>query len=77
MKNIKYILYFFQLNTFKTIGGTEGKEDGKTVAKKLLSIVFTKSVLQFFSWTGVSRTSGVEKKVAFQQCESILNFFKK
>lgn len=65
----------FQLNTFKTIGGTKGDEEGKTVARNLLAILFTKEVLTKFSWTGISRTTGVEKKEAFHSCCGILNFF--
>lgn len=65
----------FQLNTFKTIGGTKGDEEGKTVARNLLAILFTKEVLTKFSWTGIFRTTGVEKKEAFHSCCGILNFF--
>lgn len=65
----------FQFDTFKTIGGTEGGEEGKTVARNLLAILFTKEVLTNFSWTGISRTTGVEKKEAFHSCCGILNFF--
>jgi len=48
---------------------------GKIVAKNLLAILFTKEVLTNFSWTGISRTVGVEKKEAFHSCNEILTFF--
>lgn len=37
--------------------------------------MFTEHVLTLFSWTGVSRTPGLEKKDTFQLCEGILDFF--
>jgi len=40
-----------------------------------LAILFTKEVLTNFSWTGISRTVGVEKKEAFHSCNGILTFF--
>ncbi|RLU15454.1 hypothetical protein DMN91_012448 [Ooceraea biroi] len=72
-KNADYKNYL--LDTFKTIGGIEGNEEGKIVARSLLVILFTKEVLTKFSWTGISRTTGVKKKEAFHSCCGILNFF--
>lgn len=57
------------------IGGTDGHEDGKIIGKKILQILFTKKVLTNFSWTGISRTKNVEKKIPFQGNTNILKFF--
>lgn len=39
--------------------------------------MFSKNILTSFSWTGISRTAGVEKKLAFQSFDGILMMFMK
>lgn len=69
--NREYRTYL--IDTYKMIGGVEGNEEGKNVVKNLLAIFFSKYVLTLFSWTGVSRTAGIEKKECFQLCDGILS----
>ncbi|KAG5868234.1 hypothetical protein JTB14_019052 [Gonioctena quinquepunctata] len=73
VNNADYKIYL--IKKYISIGGTDGNEDGKVVARKLLAIVFTKKVLTLFSWTGISRTKGLEKKESFQSCQGILCLF--
>ncbi|XP_074028793.1 longitudinals lacking isoform X3 [Leptinotarsa decemlineata] len=72
-QNAEYKKYL--IKTYTDIGGSDGSEDGKIVARKILSKIFTKYVLTLFSWTGISRTKGLDKKESFQSCQGILSFF--
>lgn len=64
------------MKKYSAIGGTDGNEDGRNIiAKKLKTIFFTEHVLTLFSWTGISRTTGLQKKEAFQSCDAILDLF--
>nr|CAH7767096.1 unnamed protein product [Callosobruchus chinensis] len=66
----------YLLKRYCAIGGVAGNEEGRAIARKLRHIFFTEHVLTMFSWTGISRTAGLEKKEAFQACEGILDLFK-
>ena len=63
------------MKTYSTVGGTDGNEEGKLVAKKLRTIFFSEHVLTLFSWTGMSRTPGMAKKESFQVCGGIIKLF--
>lgn len=65
----------FILNKFGKILGTDGMKKGDKTAPVLADIFFTKKLLSLTSWTGISRTRGLEKKISFQTFDGIICAF--
>lgn len=64
----------FIFKEYSKIGGTDGRQKGDKVSATLAEVFFTKNVLINFSWTGISRTPGIEKK-PFQCYEALIDAF--
>lgn len=64
-----------QIDRYTKVGGCEGTENGNKIGRDLIATLFTPHLMTTYSWTGISRTAGVEKKQPFQGFCGILDLF--
>lgn len=65
----------FLIDTFGKLLGNDGKKNGDIVASILADNLFARKMLMHTSWTGVSRTPGLEKKISFQSYVGMVSLF--
>ena len=66
----KYII-----SQYSKIGGNEGNKKADKIAPMLAGIFLANEMLTHISWTGISRTPGLERKISFQLFESVIDLF--
>lgn len=64
------MIYIFQYNTFKAVGGEQGNADGEVVIIRLCNYIFTEQLLSNVTWTGKCGKKD-KKKISFKSFEQI------
>lgn len=71
-----YLKSLFQYNTFKMVGGENGKSNGEEVVLQICNYMFSEQLLSNMTWTGKSGQKE-KKKIAFKSFVQLIDLFYK